>query len=65
MNSIKVGGSNIGSVDQIKEMLDFAEAKNIKPWIQTRPMSDANQAIVDMEDGKARYRYVLVNEKHQ
>ncbi|KAF6826117.1 nadp-dependent alcohol dehydrogenase [Colletotrichum plurivorum] len=65
MNNIKVGGSNIGSVNQIKEMLEFAEAKNIKPWIQTRPMSDANQAIVDMEDGKARYRYVLVNEKHQ
>ncbi|KAF6792644.1 nadp-dependent alcohol dehydrogenase [Colletotrichum sojae] len=65
MNNIKVGGSNIGSVNQMKEMLEFAEAKNIKPWTQTRPMSDANQAIVDMEEGKARYRYVLVNEKHQ
>ncbi|KAL0930151.1 nadp-dependent alcohol dehydrogenase [Colletotrichum truncatum] len=64
MNSIKVGGSNIGSINQINEMLDFAVKKNIKPRIQTRSMSDANQAIVDMEEGKARYRYVLVNEKH-
>jgi hypothetical protein len=24
-------------------------------------MSEANQAVVDMEDGKARFRYVLVN----
>ncbi|TEA12103.1 NADP-dependent alcohol dehydrogenase 6 [Colletotrichum sidae] len=64
LNRIKVGGSNIGSVNQIREMLDFAAEKNIKPWIQTRSMKDANQAIVDMEHGEARYRYVLVNEKH-
>ncbi|KAF3802663.1 NADP-dependent alcohol dehydrogenase 7 [Colletotrichum gloeosporioides] len=64
MNNIQVGGSNIGSVSQIQEMLEFAVRRNVKPWIQTRPMKDANQAIVDMEDGKARYRYVLVNERH-
>jgi alcohol dehydrogenase (NADP+) len=44
-------------------MLKLARDKNIKPMIQERPMKDANQAIVDMADGKARYRYVLVNEK--
>lgn len=27
-------------------------------------MKEANQAVVDMDAGKARYRYVLVNEKH-
>jgi alcohol dehydrogenase (NADP+) len=27
-------------------------------------MKDANKAVVDMEDGKARYRYVLVNADH-
>ncbi|KAF0325494.1 nadp-dependent alcohol dehydrogenase [Colletotrichum asianum] len=64
MNNIQVGGSNIGSVSQIQEMLEFAVRQNVKPWIQTRSMNDANQAIVDMEDGKARYRYVLVNERH-
>ena len=45
-------------------MLELAAEKNIKPWVQTRPMADANQAVQDMEAGKARYRYVLVNEKH-
>ncbi|KAH0421158.1 nadp-dependent alcohol dehydrogenase [Colletotrichum camelliae] len=64
MNNIQVGGSNISSVNQIQEMLEFAVKQNVRPWIQTRPMNDANQAIVDMEDGKARYRYVLVNERH-
>lgn len=54
----------IGSPTDISNMLNFAAEKNIHPFIQERPMSDANQAVVDMEKGDARYRYVLVNEKH-
>ena len=64
VNNIKIGGSLIGSPDEINEMLQFAADKNIKPWVETRPMKDANQAIIDFEEGKPRYRYVLVNEKH-
>ncbi|KLU87223.1 NADP-dependent alcohol dehydrogenase 6 [Magnaporthiopsis poae ATCC 64411] len=64
LNGIKLGGSLIGSPAQIKEMLEFVVKHNIKPIIQTRPMADANKAVVDLEEGKARYRYVLVNEKH-
>ena len=45
-------------------MLDFTAKKGVKPWIQKRPMKEANRAVVDMVDGKARYRYVLVNEAH-
>lgn len=60
-NGIKLGGSGIGSPDEINEMLQLAADRNIKPWVQKRPMSEANQAIVDMDAGKARYRYVLVN----
>ncbi|KAL8420399.1 hypothetical protein RB594_003257 [Gaeumannomyces avenae] len=63
-NNIKMGGSLIGTPAQIKEMLEFAVKHNIKPMVQTRPLADANQVIVDLEEGKARYRYVLVNEKH-
>lgn len=62
-NGIKVGGSAIGSPDEIAEMLQFAADKNVKPWIQERPMEDANQTLIDFEDGKARYRYVFVNGK--
>lgn len=45
-------------------MLDLSVEKKVKPWIQKIPMKDANKAIVDMNDGKARYRYTLVNESH-
>jgi alcohol dehydrogenase (NADP+) len=43
-------------------MLQFAVEKKIKPWIEKRPMKDANQAIIDFQVGKARYRYVLVKD---
>lgn len=59
-----MGGSAIGSPADIKAMLDLAVEKKITPWVETRPLREANQAIVDLDQGKARYRYVLVNEKH-
>lgn len=57
----RIAGSGIGSPKEIREMLQLAVDKKIKPWVEKRPMKDANQAIVDMEDGKARFRYVLQN----
>ena len=63
LKGIKLSGSLVGSPSEIREMLDLVAEKGIKPWVQERPMKDANQAVVDMEDGKARYRYVLVNEQ--
>lgn len=56
-----IGGSQIGSPADIEEMLNFAADKGVRPWVEQRSMRDANQSVVDMEDGKARYRYVLVN----
>ncbi|PHH86415.1 hypothetical protein CDD83_10274 [Cordyceps sp. RAO-2017] len=64
MNDIKVGGSAIGSPQDITEMLQLAAEQQIKPWVQMRPLKEANQVVVDMDAGKARFRYVLVNEKH-
>ncbi|KAL6809641.1 hypothetical protein J3E69DRAFT_351171 [Trichoderma sp. SZMC 28015] len=55
-------GSGIGSPGEIREMMQLAADKQIKPWVELRPMSDANQAIVDLDAGKPRFRYVLVNE---
>ncbi|RSL73941.1 hypothetical protein CEP51_011704 [Fusarium floridanum] len=60
----KVGGSAIGSPRDIEEMLQLAVDKKVKPWVEKRSLKDANQAVKDMEAGKARYRYVLVNEKY-
>lgn len=45
-------------------MLELAVEKKVQPWIIKRPMDDVNKAVPDMLDGKARYRYVLVNEKN-
>ncbi|OKL55899.1 hypothetical protein UA08_08955 [Talaromyces atroroseus] len=61
MRGAKLGGSVIGSPGDIREMLELAAEKQLKPWIEERPMDDANNAIVDMNNGKSRYRYVLVN----
>jgi D-arabinose 1-dehydrogenase-like Zn-dependent alcohol dehydrogenase len=57
----KIGGSQIGSPQDIEEMLKFAAEKGVKPWVQKRSMKEANRSVVEMEEGKARYRYVLVN----
>lgn len=64
MKEKSLSGSLIGPPAQIEEMLQLAVEKNVQPWIVERPMSDANQVVVDMENGLARYRYTLVNEKH-
>jgi len=61
---VKIGGSAIGSPEEIREMLALYAKQGVKTWNVNLPMKDANKAIVDMEAGKARYRYVLVNEKH-
>lgn len=61
----KIGGSAIGSPTfEIPEMLQLAADKKIKAWTQLRNLKDANQVVRDMDDGKARYRYVLVNENY-
>ncbi|PVI08088.1 GroES-like protein [Periconia macrospinosa] len=61
----KIGGSQIGSPKEIEEMLKFAAEKGVKPWVQKVPMKQANKAVVEMEQGKARYRFVLENEEAQ
>ena len=58
-----IAGSKIGPPAQIAEMLQLAVDKNVQAWIQKRPMEEVNKAIVDMDQGKARYRYTLINQK--
>lgn len=59
---ISIHFSDIGSVDDVEKMLDFAAEENIRPWVETRGMNDINQVLHELEDGKAKYRYVLVND---
>ncbi|KAK0527666.1 hypothetical protein OC842_004794 [Tilletia horrida] len=58
-----IGGSCIGGPGRIQEMMQLAADKKLNFLIETRPMSEANQAVVDMAAGKPRFRYVLVNDK--
>ncbi|KAJ6151793.1 8-hydroxygeraniol dehydrogenase [Penicillium chermesinum] len=60
---VKVTGSNIGSPEDIRQMLKLAAEKRVLPWVQKRAMSDVNQALEDFEAGKPRYRFVLQNGK--
>lgn len=62
MRRLKIESSLVGSPNENREIFQLVAEKNIQPWIEEIPMKDPNKAIVNMEGGKARSRYVLVNE---
>lgn len=45
-------------------MLQLTAEKKVVPWTQKRPWEDANQAVVDLGNNKARYCYVLAHERN-
>ena len=57
-----VVGSVVGGRRFMLEMLDFAAINQIKPTIQTMPLSQVNEAMSLVLAGKARYRIVLESE---
>ncbi|GAA5903608.1 hypothetical protein JCM6882_003000 [Rhodosporidiobolus microsporus] len=60
-----IAGSLVGPPAAIEEMLAFAASTGLKPWIEKRSLrKDANKAIVEQKAGKAKYRYVFVNEEN-
>lgn len=59
-----IQGSMTGAPKDIASMLDLFAEKGVRSWSNAVPMKEANKAIVDMDDGKARYRYVLCHEDH-
>lgn len=61
VKSINITGSVIGSPKAISEMLELAASLDIRAWVQTRPMKEANNVLLDFEHGKPRYRYCLAN----
>lgn len=63
--NVHLGGSLIGSPSVIRDMFAVAAKHDVKSWIKEVPMENVNEAVVDMDNGKARYRFVLVNSKHQ
>ncbi|KAF9358273.1 hypothetical protein BGX26_002141 [Mortierella sp. AD094] len=59
---VSIVGSLIGGKIDIAEMLQFAAEKNVRPWIEKMPMSDANAAVKHMMEGRPRYRIVMETE---
>lgn len=54
-------GSFIGSVQDVKDMLELAAEKNVRPVIQKLPMAKVNEGLDMVRQGRARYRVVLEN----
>lgn len=61
MRRLTVEASLIGSPNEIRDMFQLVAENGVQPWVEEIPMKEANRGIMDMHDGKARYRYVLVN----
>lgn len=57
-----ISGSPVGSPATMKTMLDFSAQHSIEPIVEYFPFSQANEAIQQLRDGKARYRIVLTHD---
>jgi alcohol/geraniol dehydrogenase (NADP+) len=57
-----VSGSPMGSPATTARMLEFCKRHDIRPQIETFPMSKVNDALDHLRAGKARYRIVLEND---
>lgn len=57
-----VVGSVVGGRRFMQEMLDFAAINQIKPQIETMPLTQINEAMERVLSGKVRYRIVLESE---
>ena len=56
-------GSFLGNPMVMREMLLFAQEKNIVPKIELFPMRQINDTIQRLKENKARYRIVLINDE--
>lgn len=56
---LSVTTSAIGGRPALRAMLDFAARHAIAPRVQLRPMAEANAALAEVREGRARYRVVL------
>lgn len=59
MGEKSVAGSPLGSPELTATMLDFCARHEIYPVVEEFPLSQVNEALKHLEEGKARYRIVL------
>ncbi|KAI0652465.1 GroES-like protein [Trametes meyenii] len=61
-NAASVGSTFLGTKEDVAAMLALAAEKNVVPWIEELPMSQAKVALEGLKAGKVRYRYVLTQD---
>ncbi len=61
-HELSITGSFLGNPATMREMLSFAQANGIVPWIEQMPMAQVNDAICRLKENRARYRIVLNND---
>ncbi|GMF25458.1 unnamed protein product [Phytophthora lilii] len=57
--AMRVRGSAIGSIQDIKDMLELAAKENVRPIIQKLPIAKVNEGLDMVREGRVRYRVVL------
>ena len=59
LDGIKVKGSLVGTRQDLAEAFQFGADGLVKPIVKTRPLSDLNDMIDEMLDGKIEGRMVV------
>ena len=62
VHQLSITVSLLGSRPMMREMLAFAQERGVKPKVELMLMSQVNEAIRKVKEGKARYRIVLIND---
>jgi alcohol dehydrogenase (NADP+) len=61
IRQVSFAGSIIGSLSEIREMLNFCSQHDVRPMVELLPMSEVNEGIRRVREGDVRYRVVLHN----
>ncbi len=61
MKRVTVSGSNIGSIAETQEVLDFCAEHGILADVQVIPADRVNEAFEQVVDGDVRFRFVIDN----
>lgn len=54
-----ISGHLTGSTVEIEEAMNFAAVNDVTPWVERRPLADANEAVSRLRAGRVRFRIVL------
>jgi alcohol dehydrogenase (NADP+) len=62
-NAAKLSGSHLGNHQEMDALLKLAAEKNVKPWVETIPLSEAGakEAVERVKENKVHYRFTLVD----